>query len=53
MEVDAIPSSTLRQLVSDAIERWIDPNELRITKIAEQSEREVLRRIAGEWEDVS
>jgi hypothetical protein len=50
VEVDAIPSSTLRDLVRDAIERWIDPEALRLTKIAEDSEREILHRIAGEWE---
>ncbi len=53
VEVDALPSPVLRRLVRDAIERWIDPEALRLTKIAEQSEREVLQRIAGEWEDVS
>jgi hypothetical protein len=46
VEVDAIPSTTLRNLVRDAIERWIDPEALRITKAAEESEREVLARIA-------
>ena len=46
VEVDAIPSSTLRQLVTDAIEQWIAPEALRLTKVAEASEREVLTRIA-------
>jgi hypothetical protein len=46
VEVDAIPSTTLRELVSDAIERWIDPEALRLTKVAEDSERKVLARIA-------
>lgn len=49
VEVDAIRSSTLRELVREAIERWIDPEALRITKIAEESEREILWRIAGEY----
>lgn len=53
VEVDAIPSSILRDLVRAAIESWIDPEALRLTKIAEESEREVLIRIAGDWEDVS
>ena len=51
VEVDAIPSSTLRDLVRDAIESWIDPDALRLTQIAERSEREVLMRIANGWED--
>lgn len=55
VEVDAIPSSTLRDLLRDAIEQWIDPEELRLTRIAEDSEREVLQRIAysPHWEDES
>jgi hypothetical protein len=47
VEVDAIASTTLRGLVSDAIERWIDQEQLRITQIAERSEREILRSLAG------
>ncbi len=47
VEVDAIPASTLRQLVRDAIEQHVDPEALRLTRIAEQSERDVLMRIAG------
>jgi hypothetical protein len=46
VEVDAIPSTTLRNLVGDAIESFIDPVPLRVTKAAEKSEREVLARIA-------
>jgi hypothetical protein len=49
VEVDAIASTTLRRLVRDAIEVWIDPEALRLTKIAEDSEREILTRLAGEW----
>ena len=51
VEVDAIPSSTLRGLIRSAIERWIDPHELRMTRIAEASERQILARIADDWED--
>ena len=50
VEVDAISSSTLRELVRDAIEQWVDPEALRVTRIAEESEREVLTRIADGWE---
>lgn len=49
VEVDAIPSSALRHLVREAIEQWIDPEALRLTKVAEDSEREILHRIAGDW----
>jgi hypothetical protein len=45
VEVDAIPSSVLRRLVRDAIEQWIDPDALRLTRIAEESEREILEQI--------
>jgi hypothetical protein len=50
VEVDAVPSSVLRDLVRNAIESWIDPGALRLTRIAEESEREVLERIAYGWE---
>lgn len=51
VEVDALPSPVLRGLVRDAIEQWIDPDLLRLTKSVEASERDVLRRIANGWED--
>jgi hypothetical protein len=51
VEVDALPSTVLRSLVRDAIESWIDPEALRLTKVAEASEREVLTRIAHGWEE--
>lgn len=50
VEVDALRSPVLRGIVRDAIERWIDPATLRLTKAVEASEREVLERIAGGWE---
>jgi hypothetical protein len=53
VEVDAIPSSTLRGLVRAAIEVNIDPNALALTKTAERSERLILTRIANGWEDLS
>jgi hypothetical protein len=52
VEVDAIPSSTLRGLVRSAIEQWIDDGLLSLTKIAEDSERTILTRIAYGWEDL-
>ena len=42
VEVDAIPSSILRDLIRAAIERWIDPEQLRICRVAEESERTIL-----------
>ena len=43
VEVDAIPSSTLRDLVREAIEHWIDPEHLRTIRVAEENERELLK----------
>jgi hypothetical protein len=37
----------LRRIVHEAIESWIDAEALRLTRVAENSEREVLQRIAG------
>lgn len=45
VEVDAISSNTLRSLVGQAIDTHIDQDALRVTKIAEQSEREILARM--------
>jgi hypothetical protein len=42
VEIDAIPSTTLRGLVREAIEQWTDPERLRIAKAAEESERQAL-----------
>ncbi|CAN5642297.1 hypothetical protein BH24ACT13_BH24ACT13_16520 [soil metagenome] len=50
VEVDAIPAPLLRQIVEDAITQHIDPEQLRLTRIAEDSEREVLYRMAG-WSE--
>jgi hypothetical protein len=47
VEVDAIPASRLRQIVEDAITSHIDPAALRVTQVAERSEREVLTRLIG------
>jgi hypothetical protein len=47
VEVDAIPPTILRELVRDAIEQHIDPEQLRLTEIAENSEREVFERMRG------
>jgi hypothetical protein len=47
VEVDAIPPTLLRQIVEDAITEHIDPEALRITQVAEQSERDLLTRMIG------
>jgi hypothetical protein len=47
VEVDAIPASMLRDLVEHAITQHIDPDALRVTRIAEQSERQYLSAMIG------
>jgi hypothetical protein len=49
VEVDAIPTSTLRALVSGAIESHIDSHALRLTRMVEAQEREDLRAMADGW----
>lgn len=48
VEVDALPPSILRDLVNEAIERHIDPDQLAITKEAEKSEKAILGAIIGD-----
>jgi hypothetical protein len=47
VEVDAIPASILRQIAEDAITQHIDEEALRLTQVAEDSERKILTRLAG------
>lgn len=49
VEVDAIPTSALREIVETAILSWIDPEQLRITKDIEAEELEGLRAMANGW----
>lgn len=49
VEVDAIPSPTLRDIVRDAIEAYVDHDQLEILQAAERSERGVLRQLAGSY----
>lgn len=49
VEVDAIPTAVLRGLVQTAIERHIDPNALRLTKLYEAEERAGLEAMARGW----
>jgi hypothetical protein len=46
VEVDAIPASTLREIVEDAITQHIDQRRWEITRRVEQEERTLLHRIA-------
>jgi hypothetical protein len=46
-ELDAMPADALRKLVSQCIERHIDPDALKILRTAEDSERELL----SNWAD--
>jgi hypothetical protein len=50
VEVDAIPTSTLRHIVEDAITSWIDDDALRITQMVEAQELEGLRALAEGWQ---
>jgi hypothetical protein len=49
VELDALPSSVLRDLVRECIERHIDTNQLAILREAEASERDVIERMAEGW----
>lgn len=45
VEVDAIPATVLRQLVTEAIEGHIDQHSLGVTKLVEEQERGLLSRM--------
>lgn len=47
VEVDAIPPSTLRTIVRDAIEQHVDDRALDLTRSVERSERLLLRSMIG------
>lgn len=47
VELDAIPPDVLRGLVRGAIERHMDPERLRVMRLAEEQERDVLRSVWG------
>ena len=47
VELDAIPAAKLRELVRGRIERHVDQQQLELLRIAEQSERELLKKWAG------
>lgn len=47
VELDAIPPATLRSLVRERIEGHMDPARLRVMKLAEEQERDLLRDVWG------
>jgi hypothetical protein len=49
VEVDAIPTRTLRDIVETAITSWIDPEQLRITRMVEADEAAGLYAMANGW----
>jgi hypothetical protein len=46
VELDAIPAHKLRELVRECIARHVDQNQLRILRVAEESERSFLKSVA-------
>jgi hypothetical protein len=44
VELDAIPPGTLRTVVREAVERHMDPERLRVMRLAEEQERDLLRK---------
>jgi hypothetical protein len=48
VELDALPSQTLRELVTSCIERHISPQQVEALRAAEESEREVIEMFANE-----
>lgn len=51
VELDALPSRVLKEMVREVIERHIDPDEMAILRTAEDSEREIIRMLGREAGD--
>jgi hypothetical protein len=49
VELDAIPARKLRELVRECIELHVDQRQLEVLKVAEASEREFLKMVAGTY----
>jgi hypothetical protein len=47
VELDALPPNILRDMVREVIEQHITPRELEVLRAAEESERDILRKLAG------
>ena len=52
VEVDAIPANELRRICEGAITQHIDEEQQRLVRVAEESERELLRRLSGGFQFV-
>ncbi|MCA1717937.1 MAG: hypothetical protein LC781_14335 [Actinobacteria bacterium] len=50
VELDAIPPAILRSLVRESIEEHVDPERLRVLRLAKEQERDLLR---GVWVDMA
>ena len=50
VEAEAIPAATMRQLLAEAIEGFIDPHEMAVIQAAEASERNLLLSMAASLE---
>jgi hypothetical protein len=48
VEAEAMPAGMLRQLLREEIEYFIPQNAILATRVAEQSEREFLQRMAAD-----
>lgn len=51
VEAEAMPAGTMRQIVRDAIEAFVDPHEASVLQAAEASERNTLLQMAGYLKD--
>jgi hypothetical protein len=49
VELDAIPADKLRDLVRECIERHVDQHQFGILKVAEESERDLLKKWAATY----
>ena len=49
VEVDAIPTRVLRDIVETAITSWVDDDALAVTRMIEAEESEALYRMANGW----
>ena len=45
VELDAIDPNRLRNLVQEAIEQHLPPDQFAVLKVAEESEREIISRL--------
>jgi hypothetical protein len=47
VELDALPPRVLRDMVREVIEQHITPQALEVLRAAEESERDVLKKLTG------